>query len=373
MSGDLGQSAVREFPLHPPQQARQSETAIIDVDVHEVMQSVRDLLPYLDEPWRGRIEAADGWKGPAGLPYSYPMVGGVARADAAAAGGAPAGSEYELMKLQLLDEYNVEYAVLVSMFHPTDLCVQPEFATALASAYNSWLLEHWLPKDERFLACVTVAAQNPEAAAREIDRVGSHPQIVQVLLPATSQDVLARPFYHPIYAAAVRNGLAVAFHQTVCTETAVGLPPYYIEWHVAIPQAWQCQLVGLVCQGVFDKFPDIRVVLLESGWTWVPSLMWRFDLNYRGLRREIPWVKRLPSDYIREHVRIATQPMEYPENLQDMYRMFELIGTDDFLLFASDYPHWDFDSPVRAVPRPFPKEIRSKIMSDNARNFYRLP
>ncbi len=91
-------------------------------------------------------------------------------ADAAIPDGGPAGSSYELMREQLLDEYNIEYANLVSMFHPTDITVQPEFATALASAYNDWLLENWVEKDERLRGSVTIAAQVPEAAAREIDR-----------------------------------------------------------------------------------------------------------------------------------------------------------------------------------------------------------
>ena len=142
-------------------------------------------------------------------------------------------------------------------------------------------------------------------------------------MPASSRYVCGSPFYHPIFEAAVRNNLNIAMHQSYATETAVGLLPYYIEWHTAITQAWQCQLIGLVSHGVFDKYPDLRVSLLESSWTWMPSLMWRFDYNYDSTRREIPWVKRTPSEYIRDHVRISTQPMEYPDNPDHLYQMFE--------------------------------------------------
>lgn len=291
-------------------------------------------------------------------------------ADAATTDGSPAGSSYEQMREQLLEEYNVEYAILTGLFYPTEMKVQPEFATALAGAYNDWLIENWLEKDERLRGSVCVAAQEPEAAAREIDRVGTHPRIVQVMLPAIPHDVLGRSYYHPIFEAAVRNNLIIAFHQGAHTATAVGLPPYYIEWHTAIPQNWQCQLIGLIAHGVFDKYPELRVVLVESGWTWMPSLMWRFDYNYRSLRREVPWVKRMPSEYIRENVRVSTQPMEYPENPEHLYQMFDMIGSDEFLLFSTDYPHWDFDSPDRVFPSSFPKDVRQKVLHDNAAKFY---
>jgi predicted TIM-barrel fold metal-dependent hydrolase len=270
----------------------------------------------------------------------------------------------------VLDRFGIEPAILISLFHPTDHQIQPEFATALASAYNDWVAENWLDKDERLRSSITVAAQEPKDAAREVDRVGSDPRFVQVILPAVAHHVFGRPYYWPIFEAAERNGLVVAFHQSGGTRTAVGLPPYYIEWHTAISQNWQSQLISLVANGVFDKFEELKVAMVESSWTWVPHLMWRFDYNYRSLRREVPWVKRLPSEYIRERVKFSTQPMEYPENPDDLYGMFEMIGSEDFLMFATDYPHWDFDSPEQALPRSFPKELQRKILRENAREFY---
>ena len=345
---------------------------VIDVDVHEMLTSVGELAPYLKEPWRSRVSMPDGWQGLPGFPYSYPQVGGLVRADAVLPGGAPAGSSYERMREQVLDAYPIEHAILTGLFHPTDLGVQPEFATALASAYNDWLIDHWLAKDDRLLGSIAVAAQCPEEAAREMDRVGGHPQVVQVMLPATSRDVLGRAFYAPLYEAAVRNELVVGFHQTNETETAAGLPPYYIEWHTAIPQVWQSQLIGLVFNGMFDRFPDLRVAMIEGGWTWLPSLLWRLDLNYRSLRREVPWVKRMPSEYVKESVGFSSQPMEYPDDPRDLYRMFELVGTDRFLMFSTDYPHWDFDAPDRAIPPVFPPDVRRRILYENAADFYRL-
>ncbi len=146
---------------------------VVDVDVHEMMTSIKDLVPYLEEPWCSRVAVNDGFKGPPGNPYAFPQATGVAIADAVTQDGSPAGSKLELLQEQVLDRFGIEPAILVSLFHPTDHQIQPEFAVALASAYNDWVFENWLEKDERLRSSITVAAQEPEAAAREIDRVGS--------------------------------------------------------------------------------------------------------------------------------------------------------------------------------------------------------
>ncbi|HYN96771.1 MAG TPA: amidohydrolase family protein [Pilimelia sp.] len=344
---------------------------LIDADVHEMIGDPLVFLMHVEEPYRSRLHQ-DNWKG-VSLPYSWPTTGGLARPDAIPANGRRAGSDYDLMRRQHLDAYDVSYAVLTGLMYPSEWRVQPDFAQALARAYNNWLVAEWLAKDPRFLGSVHVAAQDPLVAAAEIDRVGQHPQIVQVMLPVISHDTLGREFYHPVYEAAARNGLAVGFHTGATAQTAAGLPPYYIEWHTALCQAWQSQLISLVVGGVFNKVPDLRIAMIESSWTWLPHLMWRFDHNYRSLRREVPWVKRLPSEYIRDHVKFTTQPMEVADNPAHMYQMFEMVGSDEFLMFSSDYPHWDFDSPEHSLPSSFPADLRQKIMYDNAASFYRLP
>jgi predicted TIM-barrel fold metal-dependent hydrolase len=138
-------------------------------------------------------------------------------------------------------------------------------------------------------------------------------------------------------------------------------------------QAFEAQVISLVCEGVFDEFPDLRVVMIEGGFAWLPALMWRLNKNWKGLRREVPWLKRLPSEYIREHMRFTTQPMEEPENPKHFHALLDMIGSDDMLLFATDYPHWDFDAPDSAFPVRLAPELEKKILSENARAFYRLP
>ncbi len=130
-------------------------------------------------------------------------------------------------------------------------------------------------------------------------------------------------------------------------------------------------LVSLICQGVFETFPALRIVLMEGGVAWLPGLLWRLETNYKALRMEVPWVKRLPSEYVRERVRFTTQPMDQPPEPGHLRPILEMIGGKEMFLFASDYPHWDFDAPAGIG---IPSEWKPAVYRDNARAWYtRLP
>src|SRR4029078_5085604 len=106
--------------------------------------------------------------------------------------------------------------------------------------------------------------------------------------------------------------------------------------------------LSLIYEGVFGKFPDLKVVLMESGVSWLPAFMWRANKTWRGVRVEVPWVERLgvdaePASIIRDHVRVTMQPFDAPPDATGVADVIDQIGSDRMFLFASDYRHWQFD------------------------------
>jgi predicted TIM-barrel fold metal-dependent hydrolase len=293
------------------------------------------------------------------------MIDSPARSDWMRADGTY-GTELADMQKHLFEGEGVTTAILNGFFYPSTMVGNYEFATALASAYNDWQIAEWLDKDPRLRGSIQVVAQDPQAAANEIDRVAAHPQIVQVFLPLVAERQYGDPYYWPIFEAATRNRLAVTMHHSGATKTLFGYPRYWIEWHMfAAPSSSAAQAWSLICNGVFDKFPHLRVVFLETGVAWVPWFIWRADAQYRELRVEIPWVKRLPSEHMRDCIRFATQPLGDMKP-KDFAKLVEMSDSERMFLFATDYPHFDADSAAAALPGSLPENLRNRIRYQNA-------
>jgi predicted TIM-barrel fold metal-dependent hydrolase len=348
---------------------------MIDCDVHQNFTSIQELLPYLPEVYREHI-LHGGYAGVGFPEYPWTHPEGFWRRDSFPEDGGPPGSDYELLRRQLLDEYGVDYAILTGEDILTVSAMPgPQLATALAHAYNDWLVEQVLPRDPRLRGSLAVALQDPARAAEEVRRVGSHPDVVQVLFPTGARTRYGHPSYWPIYEAAEELGLVLGIHiggdgcGALDSTTTTGWPTYYLEYHTLFAASMMEQLVSLVCHGVFERFPSLRVTLIESGVCWLPGLLWRLDQDFKALRMEVPWLTKLPSEYVREHVRMTTQPLERPGDLRELRTMLELIGPE-LLMFATDYPHWDFDNPLYL---PVKDEWAERIFDANAREWYRLP
>jgi predicted TIM-barrel fold metal-dependent hydrolase len=357
-------------------QASAASTMLIDTDIHEMLSSKRDLAPYMDDHWRTVVEtyyfdAAPmapniGWVvGPpsAGARPEWTQV----QTDDGAEAIAP-GQSLDGVRQHVFEGEGVTHGILNGLFYPDAYPAHFEFAAALASAYNEWQIDRWLDPEPRLFGSVHVVTDDPRVAAAEIDRVAAHPQIVQVLLPTSSRKQYGAPIYRPIFEAAARNDLVIAMHQYAghTTNPALGVPRTFFEWHtLAAPQAGAAHIMSLIAGGVFDLFPDLKVVLLEAGVTWVPWLMWRADENYKEFRSEVPWVKRLPSEHIRDNVRLSTQPLG-DIKWRDFIKLVEMVDAQDMFVFSTDYPHYDADSFDTVFPRGMPEELRTKIRSANA-------
>lgn len=348
------------------------EGGVIDCDIHNSVPSVEALHPYLSDQWRDYVVE----RGIQSLePNYYPRGAAISsRPDFRLDSGDPPGSDLDVLRRQALDKRDTEYAIL-NCLYGVQLTHNEDWAAAMARAVNDWQTVEWLDKEPRLRASIVVPYENPQLAVEEIERLGDHPGFVQVLLLVRTDILLGRRNYWPIYEAAQKYGLPVGIHafgRLSNPNTPVGWASYYLEDYVSQAQAFQAQLVSLVSEGVFTKFPELRVVLIESGFTWLPSLMWRFDKDWKGLRKDAPWVERLPSEIIREHVRLTTQPVDGPSDPEHLLQMVEEIGSEELLLFSTDYPHWHFDELEGALPVELHRELEQKILRENAQNLYQF-
>src|ERR671914_332874 len=260
----------------------------VDCDVHCAPASLDALAPYLDDSWVGYIEEAGiALNGRAGgaYPPSVPA--------------APA--TYEELEDGLLGPSEPRLVVL-NCLTLNEIHRNPYFSAAVARAINDWLRREWLDRDERLRAGLCVSALDIDAAVAEVERLGADPRFVQVLLPVRGDTPYGNVRYHPLYEAAVRHDLAIGLHAWGRAGSAPGLSGFtatYMEDYLANSQIVQTQLVSLVSEGVFERFPELRVALIECGFTWLPSLLWRFDKDWKGVWREVPWMRSRPSEYVR--------------------------------------------------------------------------
>ena len=214
----------------------------------------------------------------------------------------------------------------------------------------------------------------PTTRSREIERIGDDGRFVQVLLPVRTDAPYGNKRYHRIYEAAPARGLPIGLHawgRPGQAPTPTGFTFSYLEDYLSNPIIAQSHVVSLVSEGVFERFPDLRVSLMECGWAWLPALCWRFDKDWKGIWREVPWVKDKPSDYVRRHVRATTEPSHLvPRGPGHVTELLDMIGTES-LMYSSDFPH-DHGGTSKALYDALDDDGSRRVFSENAAAFFRL-
>jgi hypothetical protein len=336
-------------------------TGAVDCDLHPDLPTIAALLPYLDGHWadamveRG-IESLETATYPPGAPIS-------ARPDRRGATGV------EALARTTLDAWGLAAGILNPLVG-VHLVFNADMAAALARAANEWIAQEWLDRDPRLRASIIVPLQSVPDAVEEIERRAGDPRFVQVLVPAMWEVPYGRRSLWPVWEAAARHGLPLGIHAGSAYRhppTSLGWPSYHAEDYAAQALGFQSQVGSLVTEGVFQHLPELKVVLIESGVTWLPSYLWRLGKFWRGVRSEVPWLRESPAEVARRHIRLTVAPFDAPEDAAVVSRIADQLGSEEMLLFASDWPHWQWEGDAPPVPPGLPVE---KLLHDNPRATY---
>jgi len=336
----------------------------IDCDVHPAVPGTQALLPYLDPYWQEQVTD----RGISNLTsISYPPNAPISVRDDFRS----AGLTFETLTAQVLGAWGADRAIL-NCLYGVQLIHNADMAIAFARALNDWLEKEWLDRDPRLAASIVLPMQDVDACIDEIGRRAPNRQFVQALALANGEAPLGKRRYWPIWRELERRDIPLGVHAGSSYHnpvTSLGWPTYYVEDYSAQTFGFQAQLASLITEGVFVKFPGLKVALLESGVSWLPAFIWRLGKFWRGVRREVPWIDRPPGDYVRDHVRMSVQPLDSPQDTTIIEKVIDQIGSDGFLLYASDYPHWQFDGDA-VMPPGIPARLHERIMRDNPLAFY---
>lgn len=352
---------------------------IVDSDVHPTPKA-GELDQFIPEPFRTRFAHRSR---DAGSPvyydapdYAHSLA---MRTDSFPDDGNFAGSDPDLLFRQLVMEAGTDIAILgPANGSPgqTD-----EEVHALAVATNLWQDECWLsPKinwHKRFRGSIVAAIEAPESAAREIEKWAGHEYFSQILIDAEPRPAWGDRRYDPVWAAATKHDIPVACHlgrgrYNELPMSPVGFMTYNHDLMVSYSMLAANQVMSLIFDGVFDRFPTLQIVFIEHAFNWILPLMWRMDAMYEKHGVPETGIKRKPSEYVKSNIWFTTQPLDYPEDKLELSNALEWMEADKILLFSSDYPHWTFDDP-QWVAKHMPAHMRDAIMFENGLNLFHLP
>lgn len=351
---------------------------VVDADGH-TLEGVENILPYVENDATRRVlERAER---PLADVYTYTHTGdiiGSAYGRDRTLEGAKGESE---QKRRDLDDFGIDYSVTTPTLHLMIHTVNHDgHAVALAKAFNDWALDRVVGDREDFKLVLVAAAQQPEKAAEEIDRLGDDDRVCGVYLSPGYWKPIGNTYYDPIYEAAQDHDLPIVVHGLQMREG--GFPVQangaqtFAESHVlSLPWAVMWGMTSIMFEGVPERFPDIDFVFQEGGVGWVPWLRWRMDDHYLEYTDDVPFLTKLPSEYIDERFYFTTQPVghtkDHPEYIA---KIIEMAGPDN-IMYAADLPHMDFDPPEELFDRikgHFDDQTLRNIMGETAVDVFGL-
>ncbi len=327
----------------------------IDCDFHLPHVAVGDLVPYLDAHWAHQVIERELPAMPFRL-QSYPA-------------GSPLTHDPERRNEDVgraLDRLGTDIAI-ASTLHGMVTLHNPDMRAALLTALNEHVAQTWLGREPRLRGSVLVSPDEPAAAVAEIERRADDTRFVQVLMLAGQHVPHGNRLYWPIYEAAEAAGFTVAIHAGSLYDnppSVSGWPSFQFEDYVLQAQIFENIVVSLLGEGVLQRFTKLNFAFLEAGFAWLPTTMWRNDKTWRGVRQEVPWLDRKPSEIMAGRMFWSLQPVD-PPTAEDTARLVRHMGGTDMLLYSTDWPHRQFagDEPL---PEGLPAAALPGILARNA-------
>lgn len=298
---------------------------------------------------------------------------------------APPGSMDPHQRIQVLDQEGIDIALI----YPTigiiweESVDDPGLASALCRAYNNWLFDFCQPYPDRLVAVAHVSLLDVEDAVLEMRRTAKRGARAFFIRPDKVGDkTLGHPDYDPIWAEAQDLGLPIAPHVVVRTQESplrdwsrsiAGVMPnprgagVFGFTYLMLPV--QAAFTAMMTTGVFERFPQLKYVILEAGAGWIAHWLDRMDSKYKIFKSFSPMTQK-PSEYFARQCTISTEPDE-----QATPAMVELLGEDRFV-WASDFPHIDADmgtvKELREHIGGMSETAQRKILGENAARLYSL-
>jgi predicted TIM-barrel fold metal-dependent hydrolase len=349
----------------------ETDHTVVDTDAH-YLEELPELAEYIPEtdPWHRRIKGEPGKVTPSNTPdhYHYGRIKREERERPMTPEDVP----------RIMDEQGFDEILMLShtQISFSRIGADDRRPLVLARAYMEYMLDKVLDPDNGVYTAIPIPHQDPEAAVELIEDYADERGVVGIcMITAGASPPLGNRRYDPVYAAAEKRGLPVIFHAGGSSLDDFYIPGFeeFIESH-SLGFLWSnmAQLTSLIIQGTREKFPDLDFVFQEAGILWVPAYTARLDAEYLKRREEAPLLNKRPSEYAEEFY-YGIQPLERPKSEAFFEEAIEAMGGPEQILYASDYPHWDYDPPNTITDIPFlSEEEKAKVLGENAKGVFGL-
>ncbi|HEX3936980.1 MAG TPA: amidohydrolase family protein [Xanthobacteraceae bacterium] len=374
---------TREILAHAAKEAREENYFIVDVDAHVTETAFwSEVVDRMDSDVYRQMARAFKDRGAApGLLNATPGflhqdVFGRIPHQQRLAEAVPGGRTHAQVTLvqRAMDSLGIDYMVvfptpmLVLGMHP-----QIEMEVVIGNAFNKWLAEEILPQDRRIKAMLYLPFNHPEESLKAVERYADNPSVIGFSVTSTRFRAVNHDSYMPLYSAIQATGKPLAFHSGFhWGDQSMQQCNRFISMHsISFVYYNIIHLTNWLINGLPERFPKLKVMWIESGLAWLPFLMQRLDSEYMMRSSEAPLLKRRPSEYIQD-MYFTSQPLER-SNMDLTEATLKAIKADTQLLFASDWPHWDFDLPSSITTLPFlDEQAKRNILGFNAARLFNL-